>query len=216
MEEKNNQIDINIAKKEPKIFQQEFEEFLDLVHRPIRGCEESIKSKSASVVAKDNGQVNIAAGLSHRKASPNGTIEDISFKHSVKTNTHHVETEDEILNNHKLNNKIYELTGYKEVLNDGRKNYQCVVGNFTVLGTVLTKCWEPHLQRYVLIRRLANVPLYSPNLGTPEILEGLNLSPNVQKMQELAKEVGLINIDSPTEMVEDAQNKKIAERMAIK
>jgi hypothetical protein len=210
----DNKIDISIVQDNQKLFQTEIEEFLDKINRPIRGTEKAINTDKGSAVVKNDGQVNISAGLTQRKASPNGIISDIALETSVQSVTHKISSDDIVVNNHKLNNKFYELTGYKEVLNDGRKNYQCVVGNFTVLGTVLTKCWEPHLQKYVLIRRLANVPVYSPAMGAPEVLEGLKINPNTDKIQDLRKELNLVNVDSPVDMVMEYQSKLTAERLA--
>lgn len=51
-----------------------------------------------------------------------------------------------------------------------------VVGNFCLFGSVLTLAWEMNLKRYVLIRRPARIPMFSPMLNVPEINTGLGVT----------------------------------------
>ena len=63
-----------------------------------------------------------------------------------------------------------------------------------MLGTVLVRAWEPKLQRYVLVRRLINMPVFSPNIGSPEVHPGLKITPDsefIRKFRKMLNETGI-------------------------
>ena len=60
---------------------------------------------------------------------------------------------DIIINRHKINSQLYELTNFKN-------NNGTIMGNMMMESTILVKCWEPTLEQYVLIRRPARFPVF--------------------------------------------------------
>lgn len=132
------------------------------------------KTKS-SIVIRQNGQINLAATrYSQYKLNPSGKAMEESLESVTVTNRKKFSVDDMVINEHKINPFLYELTDMKDI--SRHDNDHMLVGNFTVLGTVLVKAWDPELKRYVLIRRLARMPMFSPLLNVPEISKGLNIS----------------------------------------
>ena len=48
-----------------------------------------------------------------------------------------------------------------------------------MFSTVLVKAWEPTLKKWVLIRRLARMPLFSTMLNLPDAPEDLSIDTNI-------------------------------------
>lgn len=182
-EEKNT---ASLKNDSPLLFWKSFEDFLDETNRVSRINEKSlISGMGTSVAVKKDGQINISAGYNaEKKMSPSGNFSEISFSNTTKTNRKTIEADDLIINNHKLNNKLYELADYKKVLNNDTSSRSGVIGGLTMLGTVLTKSWDANLNRYVMIRRLVNVPVFSPSLGIPEVHPGLKITPSLQQITD--------------------------------
>lgn len=142
----------------------------------VGGQEKSLVTDNGSVSVRSNGDIDIAAG-NHAQVKLNkafGNVEIVSSKTDIKTVNLSAETNDIIINRHKLNNKLYELADWKKVKekttatsDDKSKNVTTygTVGGITMLGTVLTRSWCEELGRYVMIRRLVNIPVFSPNIG---------------------------------------------------
>ena len=61
---------------------------------------------------------------------------------------------DIVVNRHKINSQLWELTNFKN-------NHDTIMGNMMMDATILVKAWEPTLQKYVLIRRPARFPVFS-------------------------------------------------------
>ena len=119
-----------------------------------------ISKGGAAIKLKDNNTVSESASMYvQRIANGSGSISDISLQHNIKTVRTSVSTSDLIINNHKMNSYAYELTNMKNVAGTA-------IGNFTVLGTVLVKTYDPTLEKWVLVRRQVRVPLFS-NLLDP-------------------------------------------------
>ena len=147
----------------------------EYVSNTDRRYEDSSVSDSGTSIAVRDGNVNISSNLSTQfKVNNNGTIESISMKNIVNTNRETVNADEIIINNHTLNNKIFEYTDFKQVTT--QVNSTGIIGNFCMTGTVLVKAWEPELKRYVFIRRIIRMPMFSPDIKTPDILSGLKLT----------------------------------------
>lgn len=139
-----------------------------------------------SVVLKKNGDVSTAAGLfAQQKICRNGKIEEVCIEKNIKSNRIKIETEDFIINNHKINPKVYELTGMKKVL--GQEN--SAVGNLTFNSTVLVKAWDEDLKRYVLIRRPVRMPIFSNDLNVPEVMKELDIQSNIENELKSIREL---------------------------
>lgn len=196
----------------------EFESNLDLVkdtaERTSRVDEFGFTNKYGNVTLKRDGQINISAGIdSQFKASVNGTIESISLNNFVKTNTYKIDADDIIINNHKFNNKIIDLADYKNVLNSETAIEKTkVIGGLTMLGTVLTKTWDKYLKRYVLVRRVVNIPVFSPSMGATDVHPGLQLTPSTERIKDM--QAGLKNsgldMESYLKAVQEEKQKNAA------
>lgn len=186
----SEKLTVEIGQDSAKNFQSEFSDLVDDVKRPARGSEQSLSNKKGFVTVKKDGQINLGSEkYSHFKMNPNGSIQDISYQREITTNRFKVEADDIIINNHKFNNKLYELSDFKRVLNTPRNAEECIIGGLTMLGTVLTKAWEPNLKRYVLIRRLVNIPMFSPSLGNTDVHPGLKITPNTSLISDMVNEI---------------------------
>lgn len=166
-----------------------------------RGKEKGIvnKKSGSSMVIRENGNINIVSSPSAQyKLSRGGKATETSHTSETVTNRKKITADDIIINNHKLNPKLYELSDMTKVLNDDKK----VVGNLTMMGTVLVKAWEPTLQKYVLIRRQVRMPLFSPVLNTPDI------HPNLAIDTELKDEFAdMADVEKTADMLSDLNEK---------
>lgn len=97
-----------------------------------------------------------------------GNIIDESLQHNIKTVRANVSCSDLIVNNHKMNSYLYEITNMKKLKGTA-------IGNFTVSGTVLVKTYDPNLEKWVLIRRQVRVPMFSNLLDPYNIDERLDI-----------------------------------------
>lgn len=143
-------------------------EIKDYVNNPERGTESSVSSNGgkASVTTRLDGSVNLNAGVkSHMTLNAGGSIEEVSCYRKTDTNTYNIKADDIIINDHKLNNKLIELTDFREVLPNALNGKPSIAGGLTMFGTILVRAWDHNLGRYVLIRRLVNMPMFSQDLG---------------------------------------------------
>lgn len=198
----SEKLTVEIGQDSAKNFQAEFTDLVDDVKRPARGFEQSLSNKKGFVTVKKDGQVNIGSDkYAQVKTNPNGSVQDISYQREITTNRFRVEADDIIINNHKFNNKLYELSDFKRVLDTPRNNNECIAGGLTMLGTVLTKAWDSNLKRYVLIRRLINIPMFSPSLGNTDVHPGLKIKPNTSLINDMVNEI------APMKSINEAMKK---------
>lgn len=159
-----------------------------------RGEHQAFFNEYGYISLKDNGSVSMSTNsVNHFEMDAGGSVSMTNIDTSIKTNSFELDTDDIIINNHKLNNKLYELADWKNVLDtyDGTAK---IAGGLTMLGTVLVRAWEPKLQRYVLVRRLINMPVFSPNIGSPEVHPGLKITPDsefIRKFRKMLNETGI-------------------------
>ena len=115
---------------------------------------------ASSIIKEDNIVVD-AAGLYTQRITNgnNGNITDVSLQHNVDTVRTNISCSDLLINGHKMNSYLYEITNMKQLQGTA-------IGNFTVMGTVLVKTFDPNLEKWVLIRRQVRVPMFS-NLLDP-------------------------------------------------
>lgn len=151
-----------------------------------RGHEAGIMNDTthSSVVVRHTGQINLSASIySDRKLNPNGKTVESSMESVALSNRSKFSVNDIVINEHKLNPYLYELTDMKKI--SITQNNDLAVGNFCVMGTVLTKTWERNLKRYTLLRRPFKGPLFSHVLNIPEINKGLNVTDPLKIDEEL-------------------------------
>ena len=130
----------------------------------------TIGKDGATTIIKSDNTVNTAAGLYAQRNTngSNGNITDYSLQHNIKTVRANVSCSDLIVNNHKMNSYLYEITNMKKLKNTA-------IGNFTVMGTVLVKTFDPNLEKWVLVRRQVRVPMFSNLLDPYNIDERLDI-----------------------------------------
>lgn len=122
------------------------------------------KDGASTIIKSDNVMTN-AYGLYAQRTTNGeaGNITDMSLQHNINTVRASVSCSDLIINQHKMNSYLYEITNMKNLQNTA-------IGNFTVLGTVLVKTYDPNLEKHVLVRRQVRVPLFS-NLLDPYTID---------------------------------------------
>ena len=178
-----------------------------------RGLHQAFYSEDGSIALKDDGTVSLAASIvNHLELDPGGNLSIQSVDTDIKTNFFSVAADDIIVNNHKLNQKLYELADFKKIKNtyDGTTH---IAGNLTMLGTVLVKAWEPNLQRYVLVRRQINMPVFSPNIGGAEVNPGLNITPDTEFIRKFKKALDKSGISSYDDLMSGLERMRAADIM---
>ena len=122
------------------------------------------KDGATSIVKSNNVMVNSAGMYTQRIANGDvGNITDESLQHNIKTVRANISCSDLIVNNHKMNSYLYEITNMKKLKGTA-------IGNFTVSGTVLVKTYDKNIDKWVLIRRQVRVPMFS-NLLDPYVID---------------------------------------------
>ena len=149
------------------IFQQEYGDFKDDAKR-LNRYDKGFVSPNASLAVKDD-RVAMTTNNCQLKMSNNGHSDLIAIQKSSQTNREYIKTDEIIFNNHKFNNKILEYAdmrlGLKSSIDQNETLMKSgIIGKFSMFGTILTKAWDPELKRYVLIRRLACMPIFCPEV----------------------------------------------------
>ena len=136
------------------------------------------KNGASRVIKKDNVASDSFGLYTQRIANGNNnTISDISLQHNLKNVRTVFSCSDFIINNHKFNSYMYEITNFKQL-------QDTAIGNFTVMGTVLVKTYDPNLEKWVLIRRQVRVPMFSNLLDSYYIDERLEVTDNNTMIQQ--------------------------------
>jgi len=138
----------------------------------------------SSLMFRNNGQSSLAASkYAQYKLNPEGASQEQTLISQTITNRKILQTDELIFNNHKFNTHIIDLSDFRKMKVDTNQN--CVVGNFTVYGSVLVKAWEENLKRYVLIRRPVRMPLFSPLLNVPDIMPAVGITSPLKRTADL-------------------------------
>lgn len=185
-EQTENNIKVNLEADPPKEFSTKLSDLENKAKNLNRMTEKGLINESigSSAIVRDNGQINLTASTSSQyKLNPNGQ----SIEQTLESNTISVRknfsVNELIINNHKLNPDLYELTDFKT--RDILPGQDVIIGNLCVYGSVLVKAWEPNLKRYVLIRRPIRVPMFSNKLNTPFINSGLNINDPLKNTENI-------------------------------
>ncbi|STY71303.1 Uncharacterised protein [Megamonas hypermegale] len=181
-----NNIKVNLEADPPKEFSTKLSDLENKAKNLNRMTEKGLINESigSSAIVRDNGQINLTASTSSQyKLNPNGQ----SIEQTLESNTISVRknfsVNELIINNHKLNPDLYELTDFKT--RDILPGQDVIIGNLCVYGSVLVKAWEPNLKRYVLIRRPVRIPMFSNKLNTPSINSGLNIDDPLKNTENI-------------------------------
>lgn len=157
------------------------------VEQPDRAYEKGIVNPDtgASLLLGKSGNVTVASShnVQYKLNYASGLAREMSFQSDTITNRKTLKTDEIIINNHKLNPQLYELTDMKQLYYD--PNF--AIGNLTVNATVLVKAWEPNLEKWVLIRRPIRTPIFMNSLGIPGAPEEMDLDDNITSEIESMK-----------------------------
>lgn len=135
------------------------------------------------IVSKETGELGIGVKTFNQDKKDADKSITVSLEKTEIANRKNLLLDDLIINNQKFNMQIPQMSGIDTLFDDPLRT----IGNFTMTGTVLVKVWEPHLKRYVLMRRPIRTPLFSNPLGEAEVPEGLDL--DVAVIHSLGKDV---------------------------
>lgn len=133
----------------------------------------------SSMTLNSAGNITVAASknVQYKMNYAQGASREVSLESETITNRKKFKIDEMIINNHKMNPQLYELTDMKELYED--PNY--AIGNLTLNTTVLVKAWEPNLERWVLIRRPARTPMFLNKLDLPSAPEDMDIDDNISK-----------------------------------
>lgn len=124
----------------------------------------------SSITVKEDGEVSLSASeLGQIRVSPEKILE-VATEHHSKNNRRIIDSDEIIINNHKFNPQLIELSDTRVLFS----NPSDIIGNYMLDGTVLVKTWEPNLNKYVLMRRRIRTPMFSTALNAPLIPEQLD------------------------------------------
>lgn len=136
------------------------------------------QNSGSSMVIRENGDISLASSLtSQYRLTAGGHAVEESIESHTRTIRKTVEADEIIINNHKLNPALYELSDMRAMFGFA----DIAVGNLTMNATVLVKAWEPTLQKWVLIRRPARIPLFSPVLNLPDAPENMDINSDISE-----------------------------------
>lgn len=176
-----------------------------------RRLESKLISGAGSSVSARDGDIELSSNNStHVLLSKNSTILETSMQHKITTNRFDVAADEINVNHHVLNPRLYEMTDYKQVTTGDYQ--QGLAGNFCVLGTMLVKAWEPDLKRYVMIRRLTRMPMFSPAIAPVKVKSGMEINDPTQAVVDLAAVMDQAKADGKDAagQVQDAEKKTVS------
>lgn len=144
-----------------------------------------------SIIIDEQGDVTIAASrtVQYKMKYSEGQATEVSMQSNTITNRKNLKADELIINNHKLNPQLWQMTDMKRLHGDPTSG----VGGLTLCTTVLVKTWEPSLEKWVLIRRPLRTPLFSNLLPIPDVPETMgisdatNISPEIKQMRDIDK-----------------------------
>lgn len=171
MAETKQPINVAIEPEEPKDMDLTITQVQNIAEYGRRSHDKWLMNErsGSSLMFRNNGQANMAASkYSQYKLNPEGSSQENTLISQTITNRKILQADEFVFNNHKFNTQLIDLADFRKMKVD--QNQNCVVGNFTVFGSVLVKAWEENLKRYMLIRRPARMSLFSPLLNVPDIM----------------------------------------------
>lgn len=191
---------INVTQEHDKKYKPLLHRIKDKVLNMSRIGEKGIVNKQAksSFSMRDNGDINtVSSKYAQHKLSAGGKSTDVSNESVTITNTKKLTFDELVVNNHKFNNLLFEYSDLKTVNNNEHK----MVTGLALEATVLTKSWEPTLERYVLIRRPARFEMFSQTLNPADTPDGLSIDTSL-----LSEFKDMIDIQSAADIFSDFNN----------
>lgn len=179
-------IDVTLEADEPQGFNTKLDEIKDKSKYIGRTTEKGFVNEEygSSMALRENGQISLAAGKqAQMKMNPSGTVDILGLEIINTSNRIKYYTDELVINDHKLNPNLWELTGFKSVpLQD---NQFATVGNFTMAGYVLVRAWDRQLGRYMMIRRPARIAPFGPRLNVADIHPALKIDDPLKVKEDI-------------------------------
>lgn len=179
-------IDVTLEADEPQGFNTKLDEIKDKSKYIGRTTEKGFVNEEygSSMALRENGQISLAAGKqAQMKMNPSGTVDILGLEIVNTSNRIKYYTDELVINDHKLNPNLWELTGFKSVpLQD---NQFATVGNFTMAGYVLVRAWDRQLGRYMMIRRPARIAPFGPRLNVADIHPALKIDDPLKVKEDI-------------------------------
>ena len=179
-------IDVTLEADEPQGFNTKLDEIKDKSKYIGRTTEKGFVNEEygSSMALRENGQISLAAGKqAQMKMNPSGTVDILGLEIVNTSNRIKYYTDELVINDHKLNPNLWELTGFKSVpLQD---NQFATVGNFTMAGYVLVRAWDRQLGRYMMIRRPARIAPFGPRLNVADIHHALKIDDPLKLKEDI-------------------------------
>lgn len=172
MAEQNQDVNVQVQPDDPKNFNPTVAKMKNRAEFLSRMTEKGLINEfsGSSLALRENGQANLSAGMySHIKLNPAGTIDEISMLHSVTTNRFCINSEEFIVNRHKLNPRFFELS-------DSRDFNTNLLGKFCTDGGILAGTFDAFLGQYMFLRRPSRIALFGPLIKAPVIHPGLHIA----------------------------------------
>lgn len=130
-----------------------------------------------AVALKGDGSAAISGGkYSKYHMTPDGKAREVSLESQTVTPRKRYEVDEMIVNSHKQNQAILELSDFRYV--QGKQ--ERIVGNLLMAGAVLTVTWDETLKRRVLVRRPTWLPMFSSRINAAEIPDQLQVPDNTK------------------------------------
>lgn len=120
-----------------------------------------------------NNKISMAPSPTTNFKVENTRINSQTMQENHTTNTFTLNTDEIVVNGHKLNPNLWEYSDFKNFKDMYMGTH--TLGNLCIFGTVLTPAFDYQLKKYVLIRRLTRMPLFAPKQNVQEILPELNI-----------------------------------------
>lgn len=142
-------------------------------------------STSSSILVNEAGNITIASNknIQYKLNYSSGQATEISYESDTITNRKKITADEVVVNKHKMNPQIYELTNMKELFNSPT----LAIGNLTANTTVLVKAWEPSLQKWVLIRRPARTQLFMNAYNIASVPEDMGIDDSILEEINIAQ-----------------------------
>lgn len=219
MAENKQPINVAIEPEEPKDMDLTVNQIKNIADYGRRSHDKWLMNErsGSSMMLRNNGQSNLAAGkYSQYKLNPEGSSQENTLISQTITNRKILQADEFVFNNHKFNTQLIDLADFRKMKVD--QNQNCVVGNFTVFGSVLVKAWEENLKRYVLIRRPARMSLFSPLLNVPDIMPASQVQSPLKSDEKLVGisdkgyQVNMIIYDHKTRIGKEGEDREGIDR----
>ena len=150
-----------------------------------KGVDKGIISSNAqsSIIMKDEGTLSMSSGMyAQLKCDKNsGITSEVAIQSFLNAVQREITVNDLIINRHKFNNQLFELTNLKA-------NMGTAMGDIMMQSTILVKAWDSTLEEFVLIRRPAYLHMFGNMLDGYIVDERLDIDENMtEDMAEMLK-----------------------------